>query len=161
LSQTGSSPTVRESVLVGTTPEKAFRCFVNDMAAWWYPDHHVLEGTIVDVVVEPHAGGAIYDRNDEGSISQWGTVLAYEPPDRLVFSWHVSPRWTIDPDPAKASEVEVLFTPEGPGRTRVTLEHRHFERHGDGWEIVRDAVSAPESWPAALRRFADLAMAGA
>jgi hypothetical protein len=96
--------------------------------------------------------------NEKGSISQWGTVQAYDPPERFVFSWHVSPRWTIEPDPSKASEVEVLFTAEGSDRTRVTLEHRHFNRHGDGWEIVHNAVSAPESWPAALRRFADLAV---
>jgi hypothetical protein len=151
---------VTESVLVGTNVERAFHYFVHDMAAWWNPDHHVLDGTIVEMVVEPRVGGAIYDRNQEGLISQWGTVLVYQPPGRFVFGWHVSPRWTIDPDPAKASEVEVLFVPEGPDRTRVTLEHRHFERHGDGWETVRDAVGAPESWAAGLRRFADLAVAG-
>ena len=67
-------------------------------------------------------------------------MLTYEPPRRVCFSWDISLSWELETDPAKTSEIEVTFTPEGPGRTRVVLTHRHLDRHGDGWESMRDAV---------------------
>jgi uncharacterized protein YndB with AHSA1/START domain len=145
--------------LVHTEIERAFSLFVDNMIDWWNPSHHVIAGRVVQMEVERRVGGAIYDRTEDGSVSKWGTVVAIEPPNRFVFTWHVSPEWVIEPNPEKASEVEVLFTREGPGITRVSLEHRHFDRHGPGWEKMRDAVSAPESWAAGLRRLADLAAA--
>jgi uncharacterized protein YndB with AHSA1/START domain len=84
-------------------------------------------------------------------------VLAYERPNLIVFSWNISPEWRIESDPAKASEVEVRFTPDGPGRTRVELEHRNLDRHGPGWEGMRDAVGSPNGWPDGLVRYADYA----
>jgi uncharacterized protein YndB with AHSA1/START domain len=83
-------------------------------------------------------------------------VLAYEPPDRVVFSWDISPRWQLEADLDKASEVEVRFTAEGAERTRVDLEHRHLDRHGDGWESARDGVAGDGGWPLYLERFAAL-----
>jgi uncharacterized protein YndB with AHSA1/START domain len=83
-------------------------------------------------------------------------VIAYEPPDRVVFSWNVSPYWQVETDAAKRSEVEVRFIAEGPDRTRVELEHRHLDRHGDGWEGLRDGVAAPDGWPLYLQRYTDL-----
>ena len=147
---------VRVSVVVDATPDRAFEFFVGEMARWWDPNQHVLKAPLAAMLVERRVGGHLIDRGVDGSETRWGTVLAYEPPYRFVFSWHVSPRWTIEPDPAKASEVEVRFLPEGAGRTRVSLEHRHFERHGEGWQTMRDAVAAPDSWAAGLRRLADL-----
>ncbi len=85
-----------------------------------------------------------------------GSVLAYEPPDRVVFSWNIDPRWQFEPDPARRSEVEVRFVAEAPERTRVELEHRHLERHGDGWEGVRDGIAAPDGWPLYLQRYGEL-----
>lgn len=84
----------------------------------------------------------------------WARVLVYEPPTRLVISWDVSLTWQVEPDPARTSEVEVRFIPENDERTRVELEHRHLERHGPGWEQMRDAVASPEGWMKGLRRFA-------
>ena len=81
-------------------------------------------------------------------------MLAYEPPHRVVFSWDISLRWQIEPDPARTSEVEVRFVAEGPERTRVELEHRNLDRHGDGWEGMRDAVGSPNGWDSGLRRLA-------
>ena len=83
-------------------------------------------------------------------------MLAYEPPHRVVFSWDISPQWQIETDPGNASEVEVRFVAEAPERTRVELEHRHLDRHGDGWEGMREGVGAPGGWPLYLQRYADL-----
>ena len=82
-------------------------------------------------------------------------MLAYEPPRRVVFSWDISPQWQIETDPSRTSEVEVRFVAEGKHRTRVELEHRHLDRHGEGWESVRDAVRSPEGWDLGLGRLSD------
>jgi uncharacterized protein YndB with AHSA1/START domain len=96
----------------------------------------------------------VYDRGTDGSECQWGRVLAYEPPARLVFSWDISPAWQIESDLDKASEVEIRFVADGPDRTRVQLEHRHLDRHGDGWEGTREGVGGDQGWPLYLARFA-------
>jgi len=145
---------VRTSIVVDAPLERAFSVFTGEMASWWPADHHILAGELAGMVVEPHAGGRIYDRGVDGSICQWGRVLVYEPPQRFVFSWDISPQWQIQADPARTSEVEVSFVPESPGRTRVELEHRHLERHGEGWEAMRDAVGSPNGWQGGLELFA-------
>jgi uncharacterized protein YndB with AHSA1/START domain len=144
-------------VLVDAPAERAFQLFVQRMGEWWDPRHHVLQVEIAEMVVEPQVGGAIFDRGVDGTVSQWGTVIQYDPPKRFAFTWHVTPQWTIDLDRSKASEVHVLFEPEGANRTIVRLDHIHLDRHGDGWEKLRDAVGAPESWAAGLQRLASLA----
>ena len=83
-------------------------------------------------------------------------MLAYEPPHRVVISWDINPQWQIETDLEKTSEVEVRFTPETAERTRVELEHRELDRHGDGWESVRDGVDSEDGWPTYLHRFADV-----
>jgi uncharacterized protein YndB with AHSA1/START domain len=107
-------------------------------------------------VFEPHVGGNIVDRAIDGSECRWARILAYDPPHRVVFSWDISPRWEIVTDPALASEVEVRFFPDTPGRTRVELEHRHIERHGPEWQAVTDGVDGAEGWPLYLARYAAL-----
>jgi uncharacterized protein YndB with AHSA1/START domain len=107
-------------------------------------------------VLEPHAGGNIYDRGVDGSECRWARVLAFEPPHRLLFSWDISPKWQLETDPNRTSEVEIRFTELGPSSTRVRLEHRHLERHGDGWEAERDSVSGDEGWPLYLSRYAEV-----
>jgi uncharacterized protein YndB with AHSA1/START domain len=148
---------VRTSITVEAPIERAFSVFTEGIATWWSPDHHILEGELEAMVFEPYVGGHIYDRAVDGRECRWARVLAYEPPNRVVFSWDINLRWQIETDPEKTSDVEIRFTAEGPDRTHVELEHRNFERHGEGWEQMRDAVGSPDGWN--LQGFADAAKA--
>jgi uncharacterized protein YndB with AHSA1/START domain len=152
-----SATSVRADVVVDVPVERAFEAFTREMESWWDPDHHLIEVDLAEMVVEPRAGGHIYDRGVDGSECHWARVLAYEPPTRFVFSWDITTRWTLEADPAKASEVEVRFEADGPRRTRVELEHRNLDRHGPGWEGMRDAVGSPDGWPAGLARYGEYA----
>jgi uncharacterized protein YndB with AHSA1/START domain len=147
---------VRTSIVVEAPVERAFDVFTQQMPSWWHPDHHILEGELAEMVFEPRVGGSIYDRGADGSECRWARVLAYEPPSRVVFSWDIDLGWKIETDPDKTSEVEVRFTSDGPDRTRVELEHRNLDRHGAGWERMRDAVGSPDGWGAGLQRFASV-----
>ena len=146
--------TVRASVDVDAPIERAFEVFTDDIGSWWNADHHILQAELAEMVFEPRVGGHVYDRGVDGSECRWARVLAYEPPNRFVISWDVSAQWQLETDPAKTSEVEVRFTALGPERTRVELEHRNLERHGEGWEGMRDAVASPGGWPAGMGAFA-------
>ncbi len=146
---------VRASVEVQAPIERAFKVFTEDIGSWWDPTQHILQADLAEMIFEPYAGGHVYDRGVDGSECRWARVLAYEPPHRLVFSWDVSTQWQLETDVKKTSEVEVRFITEGPDRTRVELEHRNLERHGEGWEQMRDAVGSPGGWPAGMRGFAD------
>jgi uncharacterized protein YndB with AHSA1/START domain len=145
---------VRTSIVVDAPVERAFDVFTQQMPSWWHPDHHILRGELAEMVFEPRVGGSIYDRGVDGSECRWARVLAYEPPSRVVFSWDIDLEWKIETDPDKTSEVEVRFRAEGPERTRVELEHRNLDRHGAGWERMRDAVGSPGGWGTGLQRFA-------
>jgi uncharacterized protein YndB with AHSA1/START domain len=150
---------VRTSIVVQAPIERAFSLFTEGMESWWPPEHHILEADLAEIVFEPREGGHVYDRGVDGSECRWARVLAYEPPNRLVISWDISLQWQLETDPEKTSEVEVNFTAEGTDSTRVELEHRNIERHGEGWERMRDAVGSPEGWGVGLRRFAEAARA--
>ena len=106
------------------------------------------------MVFEPRVGGHVYDCGSDGSECRWARVLAYDPPDRVVFSWDINLQWEIETDLERSSEVEVRFIAEAPDRTRVELEHRNLDRHGDGWEQMRAAVGSDGGWPSGLRRYA-------
>jgi uncharacterized protein YndB with AHSA1/START domain len=146
---------VRSSIVVDAPIERAFSVFTDGIGSWWPPEHHVLQAELAEMVFEPRQGGYVYDRGVDGSECRWARVLAYDPPHRVCFSWDINLRWQLEPDPAKTSEVEVTFSAEEPSRTRVVLTHRHLERHGEGWEQMRDAVSS--GW--SLARFAEVAAA--
>jgi uncharacterized protein YndB with AHSA1/START domain len=149
-----TTTTVRESIVVDAPVDRAFKVFTEDMGSWWPPDHHLVEGELAEMVFEPRAGGHLYDRAVDGTECRWARILAYEPPTRVVFSWDIGLSWEIETDPARTSEVEVRFTPAGDDRTRVDLEHRNLERHGEGWEQMRDAVGSPDGWRKGLEAFA-------
>jgi uncharacterized protein YndB with AHSA1/START domain len=107
-------------------------------------------------VLEPRVGGHLYDRGVDGSECRWGRVLAYEPPHRVVFTWDISPHWQIETDRDRSSEVEVRFIAETPERTRVKLEHCYLDRHGEGWEGLREGVGGDGGWPLYLQRYGAL-----
>jgi uncharacterized protein YndB with AHSA1/START domain len=137
---------VRRSIVVNASVEHAFTFFTRDIGKWWNPAHHLLDAPIAEMVFEPVVGGHIIDRGADGSECRWSTVLAYEPPNYVAFSWNINLAWQVETDPARCSEVHVTFTAQDDGGTLVELEHRHLERHGDGWEAMRDAVGSPDGW---------------
>jgi uncharacterized protein YndB with AHSA1/START domain len=147
--------TVRAQVVVQAAIERAFNVFTDGIGSWFPREYNLLPVEIAERVFEPRVGGHIYDRGVDGSECHWARVLAYEPPRRVLISWDINPRWQIETDQKKTSEVEVLFISEAPGRTRVELEHRNLERHGEGWEQVRDTVANEGGWPGCLRKFAE------
>jgi uncharacterized protein YndB with AHSA1/START domain len=137
--------------------ERAFRVFTEKFDSFKPREHNLLAVPIAQTVFEPRVGGYVYDRGVDGSECRWARVLVYEPPSRVVMSWDINPRWQIETDPAKTSEVEVRFIAESAKRTRVELEHRYLERHGLGWESVRDGVAGDAGWPLYLERYAEQA----
>ncbi|MFL5862391.1 MAG: SRPBCC family protein [Solirubrobacteraceae bacterium] len=159
MSTQSTAALVRTQVVVEAPAERAFAVFTQDMASWWPEDHHIVGGVLAEMVFEPRVGGRIYDRNTEGGECIWARVLAYEPPDRLVFSWDITPQWQIETDPDRTSEVEVRFIAETDSRTRVELEHRALERHGEGWDGIYEAVRSAGGWPKTLGAFAARAAA--
>lgn len=146
---------IRASIVVEAPLERAFAVFTDDFGTFKPPEHNLLEVEIAETVFEPRVGGRLYDRGVDGSECHWARVLAYESPHRVVFSWDIGPTWRVEADLERTSEVEVRFVAETPQRTRVELEHRHLERHGEGWEAVRDGVGHDQGWPLYLRRYAE------
>jgi DNA-binding transcriptional ArsR family regulator/uncharacterized protein YndB with AHSA1/START domain len=146
---------VRTQIVVEAPIERAFSVFTEDFDKIKPREHNLLGVDIAETVFEPRVGGRIYDRGVDGSECHWARVLAYEPPDRVVFSWDISPQWQVEADLEKTSEVEVRFIAETSERTRVELEHRNLDRHGAGWEAERDAVGGEGGWPLYLRRFTE------
>jgi uncharacterized protein YndB with AHSA1/START domain len=156
MSTQATQTAIRHSIVVEAPQEKAFTVFVEDFGSIKPREHNMLQADIAESVFEPRAGGHVYDRGVDGSECRWSRVLAYEPPDRLVFTWDISPHWQPETDLERTSEIEVRFIAETPERTRVELEHRHLDRHGEGWEGLRAGVDSGDGWPLYLRRFAGL-----
>ena len=146
---------VRTSIVVEAPLERAFEVFTTRFGDFKPREHNLLEADIAETVFEPRVGGTLYDRGVDGSECRWARVLAYEPPNRVVFSWDINTQWQIETDHEKTSEIEVRFIAEGPERTQVELEHRNLDRHGEGWEGIRDAVGSPDGWN--LEHFAEVA----
>ena len=157
MSTPASATSIRHEVVVEAPIERAFSVFTHGFGSFKPPEHNILGVELAETVFEPRVGGDVYDRGIDGSTCRWARVLAYEPPHRVVISSDINPQWQIETDVEKTSEVEVRFTPETAQRTRVELEHRELDRHGDGWESVREGVDSEGGWPTYLRRFADVA----
>jgi uncharacterized protein YndB with AHSA1/START domain len=147
---------VRSSIVVDASIERTFDVFTAGIGRWFPKQYNLLQVDIAERVFEPRVDGEIYDIGTDGTECHWGRVLAYDPPDRVMFAWKISPQWQIESDPARTSEVEVWFYAEDD-RTRVELEHRHLDRHGEGWEQIRESIAGEGGWGTCLRAFAEVA----
>lgn len=129
---------LRKTVTVRRAPEEAFEIFTARIASWWpYRKFSIHQERTVSCTIEPRTGGEVFEVTAEGERGVWGRVLAWEPPHRLVFSWHPGR------PAATAQEVEVRFVavPEG---TRVELEHRHWAALGEAAATSR--TSYDQGW---------------
>ena len=156
MTQLGTTTTVRRRIVVNAPIAEAFKVFTQRFGDFKPREHNLLRAAIAETVFEPRVGGNIYDRAVDGSECRWARILVFEPPDRVVFSWDISPRWQIESNPDLTSEVEVRFFAETSERTRVELEHRNLDRHGAGWQSVRDGIDNDAGWPLYLKRYAAL-----
>ena len=147
---------IRNTIVVEAPIERAFAVFTEGFGRFKPREHNMLAVDIAETVFEPRVGGRIFDRGVDSSECTWARVLAFEPPERVVFSWDIGPTWQIETDHEKSSEVEVRFVAEDAGRTRVELEHRYLDRHGEGWEGVREGVGSEGGWPLYLDRYAEV-----
>ncbi|KXO98746.1 SRPBCC family protein [Tsukamurella pseudospumae] len=154
---TTTDTTVRTDIAVDVPLDYAYRIFTERFDEIKPREHNLLAVPIERTVLEPHVGGTIYDVGTDGSICTWARVLAVDPPNSLTISWDISPQWRIEDDLARTSEVEIRFTAESATRTRVQVEHRHLDRHGEGWEQAAAGIGGPNGWPVYLDRFRSVA----
>jgi hypothetical protein len=146
---------VRKSVRVNAAAAHAFEAFTSGIGRWWPASHSISAAPMKDVVIEPRAGGRWYERGQDGSECDWGVVLAWEPPGRLLLGWQLDAEFRRNP--ATASEVELRFIAESPTVTRVELEHRGLERLGESAEVLRGKIDAPGGWTGILERYREAA----
>jgi uncharacterized protein YndB with AHSA1/START domain len=146
---------VRKSVRVKATAPRAFEVFTQRMSQWWKPSHSINASPMVAAVTEPREGGRWFERGADGSECQWGRVLVWQPPTRLVLAWQIDAQWQFDPE--LVTELDIRFVPDGDGMTRVELEHRHIERFGDKAAALRESLDSPDGWSGLLAAFADRA----
>ena len=137
---------VQVGITVASGVGHAFRTFTEDMGAWWPSHSHSIgEARVTAVVLEPRVGGRLFERWDDGTEHDWGEILEWDPPRRFVCTWRPNHE-----RPA-ATELEVRFE-EVSGGTRVTLEHRGWERLGaDAAEVRRDYAAG---WAPVVDRYA-------
>jgi uncharacterized protein YndB with AHSA1/START domain len=149
---------VHKVLSVKAPPEVAWRVFTEKMGTWWPLDNYKIgKPKAVDAVIEPKVGGRWYERGEDGSSCDWGRVLAWEPPKRLVLSWDISADWQFDPN--LKTELEIRFLPEGSDSTRVELVHRHLDRYGARRDEMRRIFDSSGDWGRLLQMFAGVAVA--
>jgi uncharacterized protein YndB with AHSA1/START domain len=153
MTTTAPIPPITGSATVALPVDRAFRMFTEGFTAWWPHKYHIGQADVAEILLEPQVGGRWYERGVDGSECDWGRVLAWEPPGRVVFTWQISGTWQFDPDPDRASEIEVLFVEDEPQQTRVEVEHRHFERL-DGGQAIHDAIRGGGGWALLLDGYA-------
>lgn len=141
------------STTVDVPVDFAYRVFTERFDEIKPREHNLLTVPIERTVLEPRVGGTVYDVGTDGSVCTWARVLACDPPNSLTISWDIDPRWRIETDPARTSEVEIRFIEEAPSRTRVEIEHRHLDRHGEGWQQASAGIGGANGWPLYLDRF--------
>ncbi|HUE39063.1 MAG TPA: SRPBCC family protein [Candidatus Binatia bacterium] len=148
---------IRKQLTVEAPLDRAFRVFTANMGAWWPKEHHIGKAALKDCVIEPKVNGRWYERGEDGSECEWGKVLEWDPPRRLVLAWQLNEGFQYDP--ALVTEVEVTFTLLGPKQTRVDFEHRNLERFGEAAERLRGLMG--EGWGQILESYKQTAVAAA
>jgi len=156
MSSAPTIPAIRGTVTIGVPVERAFSVFTDSLGTWWPAEYHIGQADMAAAILEPRAGGRWYESGVDGSECDWGRVLAWETPYRLVVTWQINGQWQYDPDPAHASEIEVRFTADGPGQTTVELEHRLLERLAGG-QAIHDTIMGGGGWRSLLEQFAKAA----
>src|SRR5262245_52883853 len=144
---------VRKSITVKASVERAFQVYTAELDSWWPRSHHLGTSPLATVMMEGRVNGRCYGVSVDGVETDWGRVLEWDPPHRLVMAWQITPQWTPESDLEKSSVVEVRFTAVEDGHTRVDLEHRDFHKHGAGGDSMRKAVDAPNGWDLLLGLF--------
>ena len=155
MTETTDNTTVRLDIEVAVPQARAFQVFTEQFDRIKPREQNLLAVDIAETVFEPRVDGDVYDRGVDGTECRWGRVLAFDPPHRFIIGWRIGATWQVETDPARMSEVEVTFTEIGSNRTRVDLEHRNLDRHGDGWEALL-GVGGEQGWPLYLHRYAEL-----
>jgi uncharacterized protein YndB with AHSA1/START domain len=147
---------VRKVMNVEAPQAIAWRVFTTEMGTWWPLAHYKIgKANAVDAVMEPRVGGRWYERGDDGSTCDWGRVLVWEPPSRLVLTYDITANWQFDP--TLNTEIEVRFIAEGDERTRVELEHRRLDRYGPDRDRMRAIFETEGDWGRLLAMFANVA----
>lgn len=157
MTQQQESTDVRAEVSVHAPIEGTFQVFTERVGDWWPAAHRLGDDAWVDVRIEPRVGGRWYERSADGTECDWGGVLIWEPPDHLVLSWQLGMNFDLQTNPELASRIDVRFEADGPDRTTVTLVHSDFEKHGEGWESMRDGVAHQGGWTGIMAAFAEVA----
>ena len=145
-------PAVRREVTVAAAPATAFRIFTAEMTAWWPAAHHIGSAPIAEIVVEPRVGGRWFTRHTDGTETSTGFVTAWEPACRFTVTWQIGADWHFHDD--LVTTVDVRFQAEGPGRTRVVLEHRGLEAYGEAAAAMRETFEQPGAWEGTLAAYA-------
>ena len=151
---TPSIPSIEGKTTVNVDRERAFALFTGSFGAWWPRQYHIGAAEVADVVLEPVEGGRWFERGVDGSECDWGRVLVWEAPERIVFTWQIGGDWRFDPDPAHASEIEVRFHADGPEQTTVEVEHRQFDRLVGGEGVYNAIEHGGGGWVALLAAYA-------
>ena len=141
--------TICKELTVEAPIERAFRVFTANMGSWWPKEHHIGAARLKDCVIEPRVDGRWYELGEDGTTCEWGKVLEWDPPRRLVLAWQLGADFQYDP--ALLTEVEVRFTSLGLKRTRVDFEHRNLERFGEAAERLRGEMA--RGWGQILESF--------
>jgi uncharacterized protein YndB with AHSA1/START domain len=145
---------VRKTLTVKASAERAFNVFTDGFDSWWPRSHHIGKSPMKKAIIQGAVGGRCYTEQVDGTDCDWGSVLVWDPPHRLVIAWQIDGKWQYEADLARSSEVEVRFTPQPDGSTRVDLEHRHLSRHGEDAAAIRTSIDSTGGWGGLLQMFA-------
>jgi uncharacterized protein YndB with AHSA1/START domain len=157
---TGSSELLVFERMIPLSQAAAFTLFVDKLGSWWPREATWAKDRLAEIGIEPRMDGHCYEKRDDGSTTQWGTVLTFARPEHIVFAWQINFDRSFEPSVTLASRVDFRFTGKGPEETQLLLVHRDFPRHGPGWQKYRSNLASKAGWPLILDRYAAAAATG-